>query len=251
MEHLLASIRKAIDSDIGGLQGQAGSSATASQFKGTMNQLRVRYDSPASPPGAADEISELRNKISRSRSAEGADGPLGVKRPLPSGHLKPGFAEILGGNKVPKRMAPQPLAPAPLPAAEPPRFRPTYQDDDAPMEPPVSYAEPDSYPNEAWPETAPSYLPVPARDSGYREAPYYEEQGQAPLMSDRAASMAHASFSQLADTLMARAMGERSIEEMTQDLLKGMLRNWLDVNLPAIVERLVREEIERVARRGR
>ena len=50
---------------------------------------------------------------------------------------------------------------------------------------------------------------------------------------------------------MARALGERSIEDMTQDLLKGMLRSWLDAHLPGLVEKLVREEIERVARRGR
>jgi cell pole-organizing protein PopZ len=29
-----------------------------------------------------------------------------------------------------------------------------------------------------------------------------------------------------------------------------MLKQWLDENLPSLVERLVREEIERVARRG-
>jgi uncharacterized protein len=38
---------------------------------------------------------------------------------------------------------------------------------------------------------------------------------------------------------------------MTRDLLRGMLKQWLDDNLPALVESLVREEIERVARRGR
>jgi hypothetical protein len=38
---------------------------------------------------------------------------------------------------------------------------------------------------------------------------------------------------------------------MTRDLLRGMLKHWLDANLPGLVERLVREEIERVARRGR
>jgi cell pole-organizing protein PopZ len=34
-------------------------------------------------------------------------------------------------------------------------------------------------------------------------------------------------------------------------MLKSLLKQWLDDNLPALVERLVREEIERVARRGR
>ncbi len=65
------------------------------------------------------------------------------------------------------------------------------------------------------------------------------------------ADAANSSFNQLADTLMARALGERSIEDMTQDLLRGMLRSWLDAHLPSLVEKLVREEIDRVARRGR
>ena len=34
-------------------------------------------------------------------------------------------------------------------------------------------------------------------------------------------------------------------------MLRGMLKQWLDDNLPKLVERLVREEIERVARHGR
>lgn len=40
----------------------------------------------------------------------------------------------------------------------------------------------------------------------------------------------------------------RTIEDLTKELLKPMLRDWLDDNLPPLVERLVREEIERVAR---
>ena len=50
---------------------------------------------------------------------------------------------------------------------------------------------------------------------------------------------------------MARATGDRSLEDMTREMLKGMLKQWLDANLPAIVEDMVREEIQRVARRGR
>ena len=50
---------------------------------------------------------------------------------------------------------------------------------------------------------------------------------------------------------LARAIGEQSIEDMTRDLLKVMLKQWLDEKLPSLVERLVREEIERVARTGR
>jgi cell pole-organizing protein PopZ len=40
----------------------------------------------------------------------------------------------------------------------------------------------------------------------------------------------------------------RSLDEIAEDMLRPMLRDWLDDNLPTLVERLVREEIERVAR---
>jgi cell pole-organizing protein PopZ len=35
---------------------------------------------------------------------------------------------------------------------------------------------------------------------------------------------------------------------MVREMLRPMLKQWLDENLPAIVERLVRSEIQRVAR---
>ncbi len=38
------------------------------------------------------------------------------------------------------------------------------------------------------------------------------------------------------------------MEDMAREMLKPMLREWLDDNLPTLVERMVREEIERVAR---
>jgi hypothetical protein len=38
------------------------------------------------------------------------------------------------------------------------------------------------------------------------------------------------------------------MEAMARELLRPMLKEWLDDNLPTIVERLVRAEIERVAR---
>jgi hypothetical protein len=38
------------------------------------------------------------------------------------------------------------------------------------------------------------------------------------------------------------------VERMTREMLRPMLKVWLDDNLPTVVERLVRAEIERVAR---
>ena len=41
-------------------------------------------------------------------------------------------------------------------------------------------------------------------------------------------------------------VGERTLEEIVREMLRPMLQTWLDEHLPAIVERLVREEIARV-----
>lgn len=40
----------------------------------------------------------------------------------------------------------------------------------------------------------------------------------------------------------------RSFDDIAEDMLRPMLQQWMDDNLPTLVERLVREEIERVAR---
>ena len=71
------------------------------------------------------------------------------------------------------------------------------------------------------------------------------------MLAPKSAEQASSAFERLADTIMAQATGgERSIEDITRELLRPMLKSWLDHNLPKLVERLVREEIERVARRG-
>ena len=50
---------------------------------------------------------------------------------------------------------------------------------------------------------------------------------------------------------LSAGQGSKTIEEMARELLRPMLKGWLDENLPSLVERLVRAEIERVARGGR
>lgn len=62
------------------------------------------------------------------------------------------------------------------------------------------------------------------------------------LMSPSANSEVSSAF----DRLKRSAMDD--IDAKTEAILRPMLREWLDENLPNMVERLVREEIERVAR---
>jgi len=67
------------------------------------------------------------------------------------------------------------------------------------------------------------------------------------LLSPPTDATAAGALSPLASTLQAN--NSRTVEQMTEEMLRPMLKNWLDENLPPLVERLVREEIESVSRR--
>jgi uncharacterized protein len=242
MEHLLASIRKAIDSDIGENAPIYTTATGGTPFRGAIRDLRVKFENNI-PRNSDSEIMELRNKINRKRTENAIAEPEPRRSlPAPQSSSRSGFAGILGGDVAmnpveqtsPGRMDTPPLRSSyATPAAQDYEFRPAYE-------------EADTYPPEApWVDENEGYLPAVANNANYQEYP------PQPLMSNESTVAANTAFGQLADTLMARALGERSIEDMTHDLLKGMLKTWLDNNLPPLVERLVREEIERVARRGR
>lgn len=73
--------------------------------------------------------------------------------------------------------------------------------------------------------------------------------GAEPLLSPEAAEAAALSFGALSAGLEARSA--ELADELVRETLRPMLRQWLDDNLPPLVERLVREEIQRVARGSR
>ncbi|WP_019904119.1 DUF2497 domain-containing protein [Methylobacterium sp. 77] len=86
----------------------------------------------------------------------------------------------------------------------------------------------------------PRAAPRPAPVEAPRETPH---ERLVSAVTD--ASVGHA-FQLLAGTMVSQ--NARTIEDMVQDMLRPMLQSWLDDNLPGMVERLVRAEIERVAR---
>jgi uncharacterized protein len=73
------------------------------------------------------------------------------------------------------------------------------------------------------------------------------------LVAPEAAAAAASSVESLVRTLAERTMrvhsGGPTIEDMVREELRPMLKTWLDANLPPLVERLVRAEIERVVGR--
>lgn len=79
---------------------------------------------------------------------------------------------------------------------------------------------------------------APAEDAGARGA----------IISDFAGRQVAAAFEELSEAFTASR--KRSYDEIAEEIMRPMLQDWLDNNLPLLVERLVREEIERVARGG-
>ena len=69
---------------------------------------------------------------------------------------------------------------------------------------------------------------------------------QDSLLSQQTETSVSAAFGSLAHAMFTQE--PRTIEDVMKELLRPMVKTWLDDNLPGVVERLVQEEIARVAR---
>ena len=70
------------------------------------------------------------------------------------------------------------------------------------------------------------------------------------LVSDPAANAAAAAFGHLSASMLMPKEG-RTLEDVVRELLRPMLKQWLDEHLPNIVQESVRSEVERISRGGR
>jgi cell pole-organizing protein PopZ len=66
------------------------------------------------------------------------------------------------------------------------------------------------------------------------------------LLSNTTMAAVDSAFSSLANTVLGN--NARTLEDLVKEMLRPMLKSWLDDNLPGLVERIVRAEIERVSR---
>lgn len=75
------------------------------------------------------------------------------------------------------------------------------------------------------------------------------EPGRAPLVSDATAAVTSLTLSALSNVAVRNYDGTgNTLEDLVRELLKPMLREWLDANLPGVVERIVTREVERITR---
>jgi cell pole-organizing protein PopZ len=82
-------------------------------------------------------------------------------------------------------------------------------------------------------QRAPAYDPPPAPPP-------------APILSQSTVAAVESAFNTLAHTVLSN--NARTLEDLVKEMLRPMLKAWLDDNLPGLVERIVKGEIERVSR---
>jgi len=101
------------------------------------------------------------------------------------------------------------------------------------------------------PQAAPQFRTIDGQsDVGFDDAPEKAtpqgSDAQARLVSRATSAAVDSAFNSLAQTVLVQ--NARTLEDLVREMLRPLLKAWLDENLPAMVERLVRAEIERVSR---
>ena len=221
MEEILASIRRIIeDSDHAspaGNDAQQQASAQPAEADNTASEAAPEADFgpdfSANDAGAAD-LDAFRSELGEadplpSEPVEPALEPQAEQHAEPPVSFDASGSQIGFDKPVESPAEPDEEAAQPTFAAEPPA--------------------PEPEPEPAQPEPAASNLPQ-----------------RTSIISETAERQVAAAFGELSDVFAASQ--KRSFDEIAEELMRPMLQDWLDNNLPVLVERLVREEIERVAR---
>jgi hypothetical protein len=213
MEEILASIRRIIADD------DASKTAPRPAEPPPQAAAPAPVARPAPPP-PAPRVTPPEPSLDE---AEAAD-PEPDSEPMAD--VEDQASDILDLTEQMAAPMPQP-APAPKPA---PQFRTIDGSFD------VSYDEEKPAPQMSMPEAH-----APSEDNQYRA-----EARSNQLLSSVTSAAVDSAFNTLAQTVLVQ--NARTLEDLVREMLRPMLKAWLDDNLPGMVERLVRAEIERVSR---
>jgi cell pole-organizing protein PopZ len=177
----------------------------------------LRRAQRAHEPSMEEILASIRSIIADDR--EPAAKPAAKPNPAPAG------PQIVYSKDAP----PQRPEPAPTPPE--------------PAAPKVVWRQPESEPVAVAPAARPEHGAVapPARPEPAADAE--------PLVSVQTDQAVSAAFEALSASLALQSA--ELAENVTREILRPMLKAWLDEHLPNMVERLVRAEIQRVARGGR
>jgi hypothetical protein len=223
MEEILASIRRIIADDEG---KPARAAEPAPPPPPPKPQVAAAPSRPAPPP-IVNTQSEVDAMLA------GAEPPKPLPKAEPRAEPKPAASDVLDLTEANVAAKPPP-GPAPS-------FRTIDGDTDVvftdrapePLPEPPRFAE-DMLRKPAPPAAMPPGMTGPAA------------MPDRSLLSNNAASAVDSAFNALAATVLGQ--NARTLEDLVKEMLRPMLKTWLDDNLPNLVERIVRAEIERVSR---
>jgi cell pole-organizing protein PopZ len=215
MEEILASIRRIIaDDDAKPAKGPALAPETAPPAKQPAAAAPATPPAPPVKPAAPPSPKSATSPATPAAAANSQD------------EIDAMLADLDGPPKAtPKPTASQPAAPDVLDLTEAMTSQATPRPGPAP-----SFRTIDANPDVVFankPEPA-----SPAPDRG--------------LISTETVKAVDSAFNTLAHTVIGQ--NARTLEDLVREMLRPMLKSWLDDNLPGLVERIVRAEIERVSR---
>lgn len=259
MEEILASIRKIIESnDVTEDHEPVSESAADDDDHGPSTEPPQRPVSLLNRiPGEGAEVSAPKARESSAKHTR--IEPMAPLRPglEPRGETAPGSEEADTAQTKPsdaKRAAPARLADIAAAARPAPSRIPQPSGNPEPPE----MKEPSEKPEAtASGQNDVVFLPDADQDidaNGNKGADDALERGakeetvseQRALISPAVGARVAASFDDLSHAVTKGP--SRSFDDIAEEMLRPMLQQWMDDNLPTLVERLVREEIERVAR---
>ncbi|MGE0748671.1 MAG: DUF2497 domain-containing protein [Rhodospirillales bacterium] len=197
---------------------------------------------PQSEPSMEEILASIRRIISEDGKAADGAPPAATREPPPEPPPEEDVLELTEALPDDEPPAPEP-PPRAVPTPPPPPEAAAEEEIeivDAPAASPEPEPEPAPEPVEEPPAPAPA--PVLAPDKG-------------GLISDPASDASAASFATLASRVAQMnagfplGQGNRTIEDLVKEVMRPMIKEWLDAHLPSMVERLVRREIDRIARR--
>ena len=218
MEEILASIRRIIADD--DASKSAPRPAEPPQAAAPAPAARPA-PAPAAPPPMPPRVTPPEPSLDEAVTED----------PEPMAAVEDQASDILDLTEQMAAPMPQP-APAPKPA---PQFRTIDGSFD------VSYEEEKPAPQMPAQQMPEARAPSPSEDN-----PYRGDARSNQLLSSVTSAAVDSAFNTLAQTVLVQ--NARTLEDLVREMLRPMLKAWLDDNLPGMVERLVRAEIERVSR---
>jgi cell pole-organizing protein PopZ len=224
---------------------------------------RIIADDDAKPAAKAAEPTPAAKTPPPAAAAPAAKAPPPAAKAAPpppaaaeeeAGMNQDDIDAMLAGLDAAPAAAPAAKAPEPEPEPEP-EAGPDIFDltesmtvvEPVPTPPPPpapSFRKIDSQPDVVFEEPAPRPVEPPRAD--FAPAADYAPSNDRPLLSQNTSAMVDSAFNTLAQTVLIQ--NARTLEDLVKEMLRPMLKHWLDDNLPGMVERLVRAEIERVSR---